>query len=251
MAFHVRAPPLLRSGPGAGALVPALIAALVGVAAARRAALGDSTEDLSLVADAGVREKVGRLCDVDVALRGCRAMGATGGFGTTAELADTLAVEPEDAAGLLAELGLGATFGCQELCEAAVASIPTILNAGIPSAKGAGCVDRDCLADPVDVSEEVLMRSDLVTMPEPPEGNDTVSAVAEGLPQAPVYPGEGPGMMLRVVLNVLFGVFPAPDEADDEVPEGGTPGALLQSDGGLDPKFGPQIRADRHEKYRR
>jgi len=251
MAFHVRAPPLLRSGPGAGALVPALLAALVGVAAARRAALGDSTEDLSLVADAGVREKVGRLCDVDVALRGCRAMGATGGFGTTAELADTLAVEPEDAAGLLAELGLGATFGCQELCEAAVASIPTILNAGIPSAKGAGCVDRDCLADPVDVSEEVLMRSDLVTMPEPPEGNDTVSAVAEGLPQAPVYPGEGPGMMLRVVLNVLFGVFPAPDEADDEVPEGGTPGALLQSDGGLDPKFGPQIRADRHEKYRR
>jgi len=196
-------------------------------------------------------EEVERLCTATVVQAACEAMGTVGlpfqdAFKPRASLerlASTMALKVEEAQELLNAVGLEVnkegTFTCKALCHAAVAAIPSVLGMSIPPAAGRACVDASCKQPTVDVSEVVLQNESLGSLP---HEKDDVETLAQPPESEPSYPGDAK-TMLRVALNVLFGVFPAPEQAVDQE------SSFLQLS--EDPKFGPKILASRYEDYKR
>eukprot|EP00441_Pelagodinium_beii_P040476 CAMPEP_0197641358 /NCGR_PEP_ID=MMETSP1338-20131121/15349_1 /TAXON_ID=43686 ORGANISM="Pelagodinium beii, Strain RCC1491" /NCGR_SAMPLE_ID=MMETSP1338 /ASSEMBLY_ACC=CAM_ASM_000754 /LENGTH=1915 /DNA_ID=CAMNT_0043214331 /DNA_START=81 /DNA_END=5831 /DNA_ORIENTATION=+ len=188
-----------------------------------------------------------KLCSQGVVQRACTAMGASESelFVSRAQMAELLSRSETDLDLLLFSLGMDGRehLWCQELCEAAVSAIPGVLNEAVPTAVDMACLDEDC-EDSEDVSEGSL--GELV-IPSQDDAEDHVApqeAVAE-------TQKEHPESLLRHALNVLFHIFPAPDEVDNFQERGSS---FLEAD----PKdkkpvatFGDTIEQDKHKSVRR
>jgi len=202
-------------------------------------------------------EHARRLCTGSAIETGCDVLGALRdgetALASAQQLAEVLAASVDDVNDLLHTL-LGdynlenEEFDVRDLCEKAVLQIPSILGMAAPQNPGLGCVEDECVNESIDITEEALSQSDLATVP-PPQTNDMNKSEDIG-PIEPDDPAVRGRALFRGALNVVFGIFPAVDENNDE-----TTSSLLQeqadADGpGADVAFGSRIRRDRHTEYR-
>lgn len=100
------------------------------------------------------------------------------------------------------------SYSVESLCERAVSSIPNILGAAIPSAPWLACLDGACRKGQISMSEEELVKSDLVSPA--PDASDEDEDVIEPMDQKAerTDPEKRVQDHLRVVLAVVFGIFP-------------------------------------------
>jgi hypothetical protein len=199
---------------------------------------------------------VKKVCSNKVVRDACTTLGSYGGKATPAQLADTLAAEEGDAMALLRTLGLeadvtrsGGYFGCQAFCLAAVAKIPSILREAVPASEGQGCLDDACTKS-VEVTEDALTSEGLKS---PHDQQLEAENVTIDLQEEPAVEEEDPALkaqrIFRLAVNTILGVFPAPDEQDDDEGSGASD-SLMEGPGGVDVAFGSRTKASRHAEYR-
>jgi len=200
---------------------------------------------------------VKKVCSNKVVRDACTTLGSYGGKATPAQLADTLAAEESDAVALLRTLGLeadvtrsGGYFGCQAFCLAAVARIPSILGEAAPASEGQGCLDDAC-TESVEVTEDALTSEGLKSPHDQQLEAENVTTDSQEA-QEPPAEEEDPVMkaqqLFRLAVNTILGVFPAPDEQDDDE---GSVASLMEGPGGVDVAFGGRTKASRHAEYRK
>eukprot|EP00930_Biecheleria_cincta_P079657 TRINITY_DN6756_c0_g3_i1.p1 TRINITY_DN6756_c0_g3~~TRINITY_DN6756_c0_g3_i1.p1 ORF type:complete len:586 (-),score=79.80 TRINITY_DN6756_c0_g3_i1:56-1813(-) len=202
-------------------------------------------------------EHAQRLCTSSVVQTGCDVLGASQDWKTALasaqQLTEVLAASTKDVNALLRTvLGnyslINREFVIREFCEEAVLKIPVILGMAAPQNPGLGCVNDECDNGSIDITEETLSQSDLATVP-PPEETDTSKSEDIGPIQADDPAARGRALF-RGALNVVFGIFPAVDENEDE-PTNSLLQEQAETEGpGADVAFGSKIRPDRHSEYR-
>eukprot|EP00931_Biecheleriopsis_adriatica_P018995 TRINITY_DN13085_c0_g2_i1.p1 TRINITY_DN13085_c0_g2~~TRINITY_DN13085_c0_g2_i1.p1 ORF type:complete len:276 (+),score=41.11 TRINITY_DN13085_c0_g2_i1:61-888(+) len=198
-------------------------------------------------------EHAERLCTSTVINGASDALGTSDGVASTSQLAEVLDASDADVDALFRalsgdEYNGGQHFALEAFCEEVVIRIPKLLGVAAPPSPGLGCVDSSCAEAHVDLSEVSLTHSNLTTAPSP-TGSDVDTSINVSRPAQPASPEDLGRDLFRRVLNVLFGIYPAVNEIDDE-----SPVSLLQEEDTLrDPKaqvvFGPKTRPDRHQRY--
>lgn len=193
------------------------------------------------------------LCSDETVQDACAALGASRdpvAQASIEQLAEILVVHESEAVSFVQGLGLslnGASFSCRSLCEAAVQRIPEVLHVAAPKTRNLGCIDDACDEDAVDLSKDALLSGGLSSPPPPPSHADNNRSLPpDGNHILDVEPEVRRQMLFRTTLNVIFGIFPSPDEIDDSTGVA----SLLESPGDT-VRFGPSTLPQRHYLYSR
>lgn len=183
-----------------------------------------------------------------------------GGRAWTGRLAEVLAADESEVVAMLEALGVEVKddFGCREFCEASAVHIPGILRTAAPGGPEKGCIDDACRLPTADVSHDALVHEGLQSPPPSAPGQVDELEEKSNMTVPPVLDPEVRGAMLfRAALNIVFGIFPAVGEADDETSVDGLPSSLMQdSTEEITQRplnqvaFGPRTLRSRHDEYR-
>lgn len=188
-----------------------------------------------------------------------------GGRARTNRLAEVLAAKESEVLAMLEALGMEVKdgFSCHDFCEASAVHIPSILRTAAPSGPDKGCIDDACSLPPADVSHDTLVQEGLSYPPPPAPGQGDEIEQRSNMTDSSVLDPEVRGAMLfRAVLNIVFNIFPAVGEADDEIddetPTDGQSSSLMQDFTEVNTQkpwdrvaFGPKTLRRRHEEYRK
>lgn len=204
------------------------------------------------------RSHVNDLCTAAVIQQCVQLAASESSRATTSRLAEVLAAEESEVVAMLEALGVDVQgdFGCREFCEASAAHIPAILQTAAPSGPDKGCIDDACSLPTADVSQDALLHEGLQSPPTPPTQAQVDEIELSNMTVPSVLHPEVRGkMFFRAALNVVFGIFPAVGETDDESSADRLSDSLMESSEGVDAQlppvaFGPRTLPRRHAEYR-